>query len=258
MRTFRSRLWTGALPAMLAFAGLGMLAMAEGRAGFTAHEKAFYADPSVVLYVQPGLNINVVAAKIAANGTISVDYKLTDPTGAALDQTGVTTPGPVTLSFLAAYIPSGQAQYTSYITRVATAATGGATATQATADSGGTTQTVSTGEYIYTFTTVAPSGFNANATHRIGIYGSRNLTQWDLGTNYADTDLRFRAVGQRNCPRRATSCAPPIATPATGARDQPPAPTAWPRTADRAQTWTCASCATSRRPPIPIPATAWT
>ena len=124
MRTFRSRLWTGALPAMLAFAGLGMLAMAEGRAGFTAHEKAFYADPSVVLYVQPGLNINVVSAKIAANGTISVDYKLTDPTGAPLDQTGVTTPGPVTLSFLAAYIPSGQAQYTSYITRVATAAIG--------------------------------------------------------------------------------------------------------------------------------------
>ena len=63
-------------------------------AGFSADEKAYYADPSLVLNLQPGLNITVVSAKIAANGAISVDYKLTDPTGAALDQTGVTTPGP--------------------------------------------------------------------------------------------------------------------------------------------------------------------
>ena len=180
---------------------MGLLAVpaffvnAQKKTPFSAHEKAYYADPSVVAYVQPGLTIAVVSAKIAANGTISVDYKLTDPTGAPLDLTGVVTPGPIALSFLAAYIPSGQAQFASYITRVATAATGGATATQPAADSGGTTQTVSTGEYIYTFKTVAPSGFNANATHRIGIYGSRNLTQWDLGTNYADATFDFVPSG---------------------------------------------------------------
>jgi OmcA/MtrC family decaheme c-type cytochrome len=183
--------------ALVAAAVVGSVVVlaAAKKSNFTPHEKAFYADASVVEYVNPGLTITVVSAKIAANGTISVEYTLADPTGAALDLAGVVTPGPVSLSFLAAYIPSGQEQYSSYITHVVTAATGGATATQATTDSGGTTQTVSTGEYIYTFKTVAPTGFNANATTRIGIYGSRNLTQWDLGTSYADTFYDFIPSG---------------------------------------------------------------
>jgi OmcA/MtrC family decaheme c-type cytochrome len=202
MCTFRSclgaRIRFLAVPAL---AGLAVVAVAQGKSVFTVHEKAYYADPSVVVYVQPGLNITVVSANIAANGTISVDYKLTDPNGAALDQSGVTTPGPVTLSFLAAYIASGQAQYTSYISRMSTAATGGATATQAAADSGGTTQTVATGEYIYTFHTLAPSGFNPSLTNRIGIYGSRNQSEWDLGTNYADTTFDFVPAGGTPQPR---------------------------------------------------------
>jgi OmcA/MtrC family decaheme c-type cytochrome len=176
-------------------AGSVALVSADKKAGLSPHDKAFYADPAVVDYVQPGLNITVVSAKIATNGTISVDYKLTDPTGAALDSTGVLTPGTISVSFLAAYIPSGQAQFASYITRTVAAATGTATATQASGDSGGTTATVSTGEYIYTFKTTAPAGFNANLTNRIGIYGSRNLTAWGLGTNYADTTFDFIPSG---------------------------------------------------------------
>ncbi len=174
---------------------------AQKKAHFTPHEKAYYADPAQVVYVQPGLAINIVSAKVASDGTISVDYKLADPTGAPLDQSGITTPGAVAVSFLAAYIPKGQAQYTSYITRTATAATGGATATQAAADSGGTTQTVALGEYVYTFHTKAPAGFDATATHRIGIYGSRNLTEWDLGTNYADATFDFVPAGGTASPR---------------------------------------------------------
>ena len=168
---------------------------ADKKVSLSPHDKAYYADPALVEYVSPGMNINVVSAKIAANGTISVDYKLTDPTGAALDSTGVVTPGTISLSFLAAYIPTGQTQFASYITHVVAAATGTATGTQATTDSGGTTQTVSTGEYIYTFKTTAPAGFNANLTNRIGIYGSRNLTTWGLGTSYADTTFDFIPSG---------------------------------------------------------------
>jgi len=167
---------------------------------YTPHEKAYYVDPSIVAYVQPGLVIGVVSSKIASDGTISVDYKLADPTGAPLDRSGVTTPGPISLSFLAAYISKGQEQYTSYIVRTATAPSG-AKATQAAADSGGTTQTVATGEYVYTFSTKAPAGFDASATHRIGIYGSRNLTQWSLGTNYADATYDFVPAGGTPVPR---------------------------------------------------------
>jgi OmcA/MtrC family decaheme c-type cytochrome len=167
---------------------------------YTPYEKAYYAEPSLLVFVQPGLVISIVSAKIAADGTISVDYKLADPSGAPLDRSGVATPGAVSLSFLAAYIPKGQEQYTSYIVRTATAPSG-ATATQAAADSGGANQTVSTGEYIYTYATKAPSGFDATATNRIGIYGSRNLTAFDLGTNYADATFDFVPAGGKPAPR---------------------------------------------------------
>ncbi len=113
--------------------GSALLLWAQKKSVFTPYEKAYYADPSQVEFVRPGLVISVVSAKIASDGTISVDYKLTDPSGLPLDQSGVVTPGPVSLSFLAAYIPQGQEQYTSYIVRTATAASGGATATQAAA-----------------------------------------------------------------------------------------------------------------------------
>jgi OmcA/MtrC family decaheme c-type cytochrome len=173
---------------------------AQKNPGFTPHEKAYYADPSVVAFVRPGFVITVVSATITSGGTISVDYKLTDPKGVALDRSGIVTPGPITLSFLAAYIPKGQEQYTSYIVRTATAPSG-AMATQAASDSGGTTQTVAVGEYVYTYGTKAPSGFDATATHRIGIYGSRNLTEFDLGTNYADTTFDFVPAGGTPAPR---------------------------------------------------------
>jgi OmcA/MtrC family decaheme c-type cytochrome len=176
------------------------VADAQKHVPYTPHEKAYYADPAVVSFVRPGLVITIVSAKVAPDGTISVDYKLTDPSGAALDRSGVVTPGPISLSFLAAYIPRGQSQYTSYVVRNVTAPSG-ATATQAAADSGGTTQTVAVGEYIYTFATKAPSGFDATLTNRVGIYGSRNLTEFDLGTNYADATFDFVPAGGTPTPR---------------------------------------------------------
>lgn len=185
---------------LLAGGGL-LLVRAQKTSPFTPHEKAFYADPAVVAYVQPGLTINIVSANIASDGTISVDYKLTDPNGAPLDQSGAVTPGPVTLSFLAAYIPKGQDQYTSYAVRTVAAASGGATATQATADSGGTTATVAVGEYVHTYGVKAPAGFDPTLTNRIGIYGSRSLTTWSLGTNYADATFDFVPAGGTPAPR---------------------------------------------------------
>jgi OmcA/MtrC family decaheme c-type cytochrome len=100
----------------------------------------------------------------------------------------VQTPGTISVSFVAAYIPKGQTQFFAYTTRAQTSPITKVTANQAGADSGGTTQTVALGEYIYTFKTKAVSqtggAFDPTATHRIGIYGSRNLTEFDLGTNY--------------------------------------------------------------------------
>ena len=159
------------------------------------------AAQAAVEYVNPGLAFSVVSAQIASDGTLTVDYKITDGTGLPLDRNGILTPGVVNPRYLAAYIPAGQEEFASYFTTNATAVSGGATATQASGDSGGTTTTVATGEYIYTFGKKAASGYNSTLTNRIGIYGSRNLTQWDMGTAYASTTFDFVPAGGKPAPR---------------------------------------------------------
>ncbi len=182
-------------------AGSLALMSAPKKTVFTKRDKAFYADPNVVAFVRPGLNISITSAKIASDGTISVGYKLADPKGLPLDLTGVQTPGAISVSFVLAYIPKGETQFYSYTTRVQTSPITKQSATQAGTDSGGTTQTIAIGEYLYTFKTkaVAKDGgpFDANATHRIGVYGNRNLTEFDLGTNYDTETLDFVPSGAK-------------------------------------------------------------
>ena len=43
-------------------------------------------------------------------------------------------------------------------------------------------------------------GLRPTTTHTIGIYGSRNLTEFDLGTNYASTTFNFVPNGSRGHP----------------------------------------------------------
>ena len=157
---------------------------------YSTHEKAFFASDQTVQFVRPGLAIKVNSAQIAGDGTISVVYSLTDPAGLPLDSTGVTTPGTINLSFVAAVLPNDQGQYTSYTTRSQSGKVLASTQ-QAGADSGGSSVQIGPGQYQYTFHTRAPSGFDASATHTIGIYGSRNLTIFNLGTNFASTTFNF-------------------------------------------------------------------
>ena len=156
---------------------------------YNSHQLAFFADTSTVEFVRSGLTITVQSAAIASDGTITTTYSVTDPSGLPLDIAGVTTPGAISLSFLAAEIPHGQEQYVSYITKTATG-TVIASVNQPSADSGGTTTQVGAGPYTYTFKTIA-TGFDPAATNTIGIYGSRSLTAYNLGTNYASTTFNF-------------------------------------------------------------------
>ena len=185
---------------LAALAGSVVLLEAARKSSVNGHDRAF-AAPASVAYVQPGLVFKVVSAKIGSDDSISVDFKVTDPNGAPLDRTGVNTPGAISTSFLIAYIPKGQTQFVSYISRTVAAAKGSATAVQATGESSSTTgtlQTVATGEYVYTFSAKVPSTYDPTATHRVGIYGSRNLTQFDLGTNYADVTFDWVPAGNAN------------------------------------------------------------
>ncbi|MCL6508177.1 MAG: OmcA/MtrC family decaheme c-type cytochrome [Bryobacteraceae bacterium] len=201
MRTRSRKIW--ALRAGVVFAfliGSLLLVSAEGPQ-FTVHDKAYYADANLVAFVRPGLKVEIVSASIDPDGTIKTRFKISDPRGLPLDREGVFTPGPVSLRFLAAYIPRGSSQYVSYITRTQTSPITGASAVQATDEVNGTFTKVADGEYIYTFRNKAPANFDRTATHTIGITASRNLSEFDLGVNLYDTVYHFVPDGSKPAPR---------------------------------------------------------
>ncbi len=134
---------------------------------FTKKNKAFYLDEQQVAFIRPGLVITITDAAIADDGAIKVNFKLTDPKGLPLDREGVFTPGAVSVSFIAATIPSGQDQFQAYTTRVQTSPINGAQAAQATGESNGSFAKLRDGEYQYTFRTRAPSGIDRNADRLI-------------------------------------------------------------------------------------------
>ncbi|MBM3810332.1 MAG: OmcA/MtrC family decaheme c-type cytochrome [Acidimicrobiia bacterium] len=158
---------------------------------FTERDKGYYADANLINFVRPGLQVKITAATIAADGTISTRFKLTDPRGLGLDRLGVTTPGTVGISFIAATIPAGQTDYTAYTTRIQTSPITNQSATQAAGENNGTFQQVGDGEYVYTFRARAPANVDRTATHSIGAYASRNLSEFDLGTGYDDDVFNF-------------------------------------------------------------------
>lgn len=185
--------WSALLMLGLLLTGTAVLFSAD-QGPFTPRDKAYYADEALVNFVRPGLAFSVVSHEIAADGTLKVRFKLTDPKGLPLDRLGVTTPGAVSTSFMVARIPKGGSHYQSYTTRSRTSslpATAGQTSLQAAADSGGSYSTVAEGEYIYTFGTKLPADYQKDATTTIGMWGTRNLTEWDLGTNRATTLYHF-------------------------------------------------------------------
>jgi len=94
---------------LAAFLAIIALCLAGGTKKFTysTHDKAFYADKALVDFVRPGLAITINSASISSAGVISVTYTLTDPSGLPLDAAGVTTPGAVSLAYVASYIPKG-------------------------------------------------------------------------------------------------------------------------------------------------------
>lgn len=182
------------------FVAAGLLVIAALITGasknpFSPDQKAFYADQKTVNFVRPGLVVKLQSASIAADGVITARVKVTDPLGVPLDRTGTVTPGPVSLTFIAAVMPKDRTTYLSYTTRVQTSPITRVAATQAAGENNGAFTPVADGEYTYRFSTRAPSGFDNTATHTIGVYSNRNLSAFDLGTNYASDVFHFVPAG---------------------------------------------------------------
>ncbi len=168
--------------------------IAAQKAGWTPHDLAYYLDQNLVNFVRPGLVVKITAASIQ-DSKITVSFKLTDPKGLPLDREGVFTPGTVSTSFIAAYIPKSDKVYTAYTTRLQTSPITNKSAVQAGTDSGGTYAKVADGEYTYTFRTTLPATYDPTLTHSIGVYSSRNLTEFGLGTQYSNDVITWVPAG---------------------------------------------------------------
>jgi OmcA/MtrC family decaheme c-type cytochrome len=126
-----------------------------------------------------GVVVKIRSAAVAKDGTITARATITDADGIALDRLGVATNGPVSLSFIATYIPAGQTQYVSYTTTTLAATLNkNPSQVQAANDSGGTFTQNAIGDYTYTFKTKAPANFDASVTHAVGVSAVRNLAEF--------------------------------------------------------------------------------
>ncbi len=175
------KVFFAAILVLLAVLLMPLAAQKAPNPGYSIHEKAAYLDQNLVNFIRPGVVVKISSAAIAKDGTITARVKIADPKGLPLDKDGVTTPGPVSMSLIAAYIPAGKTQYVSYTTTVLKASIPGNTnppQTQAANDSGGTWTTNAVGDYTYTFKTKAPATFDATVTHAIGISANRNLSEF--------------------------------------------------------------------------------
>jgi OmcA/MtrC family decaheme c-type cytochrome len=176
-----------AFVALIAFCLTGQTEKHE----YSPREKAFYADPALVDFVRPGLVIVIQSAKITSAGAISVTYTLTDPLGLPLDAAGVNTPGVVSLTYIASYIPKGQAQYVAYTTAQATGKALGTITRPNFEEGGGTLTSLGSGKYQYTLLAQAPAGFDSTVTTTVAVVGSRDLTSFSLGISYAGNTFNF-------------------------------------------------------------------
>ena len=133
-----------------AFVGLALTLILSGAVTRPYHrnQKAFYADPKLVAFVRPGLTIKITSAAIAQDGTITVNYSLNGPPGPSFGPHGRTTPGSISTTFIAAYIPAGQTQYVDYVTRMQTGAVSG-TVTQAAGENNGVFTAVGDGVPVH-------------------------------------------------------------------------------------------------------------
>lgn len=164
---------------------------------FTADEVAYYLSADETVFIRPGLNVTIQNVTIPADRKPVVTFLLTDAQGQPLDRLGVLTPATVSTSFILAYLPpttKGEVtDYVAYTTRTQSSPITGVKAIQAGTDSGGTytPSGLNDGVYTYKFATVLPSGYNTAATTTLGIYATRNLTEFGLTLYVSDVTKDF-------------------------------------------------------------------
>jgi len=162
---------------------------------YTTKDKEYYVSPEHLVFIRPGLELEIIDVNIPADRQTEVTFRISDPSGLGLDRTGETTPGPTSTSFILSYIPAMETSYMAYTTRVQTSPITGDSAVQATTDSGGTYTDLGDGTYMYKFATVLPEDYDMDATHSMGMYARRDLLEFDLDRYVANEVEHFVPSG---------------------------------------------------------------
>jgi len=165
---------------ILLFGISDLAARSEDNGAYTSKDKEFYLSHDEMLFIRPGLELDILDVTIPADLQTEVTFRISDPAGLGLDREGITTPGPVSTSFILSYIPAFEESYVAYTTRVQTSPITGESATQGTTDSDGSYTDLGDGTYLYKFGTVLPADYDTDVTHTLGMYARRDLREFDL------------------------------------------------------------------------------
>ena len=185
----RNRLWTGIFFAVVALT-LVSAATLDRLSNYSPFDKRHYLTSEQIAFVRPGLQLEVQDVAIADDGTVQVTFTLADDRGLPLDLDGVFTPGPIRARFILASIPAESNQWVAYTTRVQTSPITGDSALQPT-NGGGSFEEIADGTYIFTFDFRLPAGYDRTATHGVGIYSDRDLSEFGLERQVDNDVIEF-------------------------------------------------------------------
>jgi len=174
---------------------VGLSAATINQLQFSKLDKRHYLTDEQIAFIRPGLVLTVQDLSVSADRSVSVTYKITDPKGLPLDRDGVFTPGAVNTAFTLAYIPNDQDQYVPLTVRTQKSPITNVSAVQGTSENNGTTEKIADGVYKYTLRTKLPEGFDATATHSVGLVFYRTLSEFGLADDIANEVVNFRPDG---------------------------------------------------------------
>jgi len=139
---------------------------------YTSKDKEFYLTPEQLLFIRPGLVVEILDVVLPADMQLEVTYSIQDPSGLPLDADGVHTPGEVTMRFTLANIPMGEEQKVRL-------------AYERTSRGNGVLTQLGPGVYKYKFETVLAS--DLDTTHTLVLGFRRDLREFDMD-RYAAND----------------------------------------------------------------------
>ena len=189
------RILSTRVAALLGVATVTVLSGSGPQHRFNEHQKAYYADKSLIAFVRPGLEVKMLSAEVGSDRGVRTRFRMTDPKGLPLDLDGIDSPGSIRTLLVIGYIPPDSDQYVPYTTRTVTSSLTNVTAVQPYYDANGRFVKLGDGTYDYFSGMKLPENYDRNATHTVALRATRDLSEFGLGNSYANAVINFVPAG---------------------------------------------------------------